>query len=49
MRTYKQVDNKDSIQLVLFQYKLNNKIKDDCNFHECVNANELDMNKTLRI
>ncbi|CAD8099408.1 unnamed protein product [Paramecium primaurelia] len=24
-------------------------ILDDCNFHECVNANELDMNKTLRI
>lgn len=23
--------------------------KDDCNFHECVNTNEFELNKTLRI
>ena len=24
-------------------------ILDDCNFHECVNTNEFDLNKTMRI
>lgn len=24
-------------------------VLDDCNFHDCVNTNEFDMNRTLRI
>ena len=34
---------------VILVYNLIILNKDDCNFHECVNTNEFEMNKTLRI